>query len=285
MDFARHPNWPNRDLSRFVLSRPHKWHVQEAGTGRRVLLLHGAGASTHSWARVLPLLASDHHVVAIDLPGHGFTRLGARWRSGLPHMAEDMGRLLREIDFAPDLVVGHSAGAAVALRHALDEGENAPGVLGINPALGDFPGLAGWLFPLMAKLLALNPLTAFAFSRLSTDSGAARLIAGTGSAIDEEGLAQYRALIGDRAHVDGALQMMSQWSLTRLLQDLPRLQAPVRFIAAALDRTVPPETAEEAARALPRAEVERWEGLGHLAHEEDPARAAEAVRAFAARLP
>ena len=50
-----------------------RWHVQMMGTGPQVLLLHGAGAATHSWRDVAPLLARDFTVIAPDLPGHGFT--------------------------------------------------------------------------------------------------------------------------------------------------------------------------------------------------------------------
>ena len=82
--------WPNRGWSRFAEVRPHRWHIQEAGAGSgpRLLFLHGAGASTHSWRDVLPRLVPGHHVMALDLPGQGFTRLGNRMRCGLGAMAE-----------------------------------------------------------------------------------------------------------------------------------------------------------------------------------------------------
>lgn len=284
MDWARQgAGWPNREASRFVESRPHRWHVQAAGPADapRVLLLHGAGGATHSWRGVLPDLARDHRVMAPDLPGHGFTRLGARWRSGLPAMAEDAAALMAAEDFAPDVIVGHSAGAAVALRLALDMARKPRLVIGFNAALGNFPGLAGWLFPIMAKMLAANPLTALVASRLSTEASVARLIEGTGSRIDAEGLALYGRLISDRAHVDGALRMMAQWSLDRLNADLPRLEVPALLIAAEKDLAVPPETSEQAAGRMQAGKAERWPGLGHLAHEEAPARAAEAIRAAA----
>ncbi len=285
MEWEKHSaTWPNAALSRIVTARPHRWHVQRGGTGVRVLLLHGAGGATHSWRDVIPDLARDHEVMAVDLPGHGFTRLGTRQRSGLAHMAEDLGTLLTAESFVPDVIVGHSAGAAVALQLALTPGETPPkGVIGFNAALGKFPGFAGWLFPMMAKLLALNPLTAMAFSKLSSGGSAQRLIEGTGSRIDARGHQIYRTLISDRSHVDGALTMMAQWSLDRLLADLPTLQIPVHLIAAANDKTVPPQTSLDAAQVIPDATTEIWPDLGHLAHEEDPSKAADAVRAFALR--
>ena len=86
-------DWPHRDLSRHIACKPHLWHMQEMGAGPLVLLLHGAGGATHSWRHLMPLLAADYRVVAIDLPGQGFTRLGARGRCGLDPMATDIARL------------------------------------------------------------------------------------------------------------------------------------------------------------------------------------------------
>ena len=66
-------DWPNREASRFVEAGGLRWHVQQMGRGPVLLLLHGTGASTHSWRALLPLLAKSFTVVAPDLPGHGFT--------------------------------------------------------------------------------------------------------------------------------------------------------------------------------------------------------------------
>ncbi len=67
-------DWPGRSVSRIVQSKPHRWHVQVTGKGPDVLLLHGAGASSHSWASLIGHLDTSHRVIALDLPGHGWTR-------------------------------------------------------------------------------------------------------------------------------------------------------------------------------------------------------------------
>lgn len=285
MNWDQHKaDWPNAEFSRIVTCRPHRWHVQRGGTGTRLLLLHGAGGSTHSWRDVLPDLMKDHEVMAVDLPGHGFTQLGSRHRSGLDHMAADLTALLHQEEFWPEVAIGHSAGAAVALRIALDDAPKPKGVLTFNAALGNFPGLAGWLFPIMAKLLAINPLTAIAFSKMSSGASAKRVIDSTGSTIDDRGLALYKSLISARSHVDGALNMMAQWSLDGLLAELPRLDVPTHLIAAANDKTVPAATSGEVAQLMPSATSEIWSDLGHLAHEEAPQKAADTIRAFIDRL-
>lgn len=273
--------WPNAKLSRFVDVRPHRWHLQEAGTGPTVLLLHGAGAGAMSFRDLLPLLAREFRVIAPDLPGHALTRMGARQRQGLDPMAEDLARLLADQDVAPDVVVGHSAGAAIALRLAQLLAPPPKGVVGINAALGEFKGVAGWLFPALAKLLALNPLTAHAFARLSSSETSVRmLLRGTGSDPDAATVALYRRLVSDPAHVDGALAMMAQWRLTGLRAGLGGLDLPVLFLVGDRDRAVPPATSEDVARLMPDARVAHLPGLGHLAHEEAPGEVAARIADF-----
>ena len=70
-------DWPLRQYSRFVQTARLRWHVQYAShadaQAPTVLLLHGTGASTHSWRDVFPLLAAQCSVLALDFPGHAFT--------------------------------------------------------------------------------------------------------------------------------------------------------------------------------------------------------------------
>lgn len=273
--------WPHARLSRFVDSRPHRWHVQEDGTGPPILLLHGAGGAAMSFRDMLPLLARHHRTVAPDLPGHGMTRTGTRQRQGLDPMAEDLAALLRHEGIRPRFIVGHSAGAALALRLAEILDPPPAGVVGLNVALGHFRGLAGWLFPALAKVLALNPLTAPAFSRLSSSEASVRaLLRSTGSNPDAECVALYRRLVSDPAHVDGTLAMMAQWQLGPLLDRLPELAVPVLLIVGENDRAVPPAVSDAAAARLPRARVVHLAGLGHLAHEEAPEAVVRLIEAF-----
>lgn len=264
------------DLSRLILQRPHRWHVQEGGQGPTLLLIHGAGGATQSWRGLMPLLLRTHHVVAVDLPGQGFTQLGAQQRCGLDAMAEDLLALATAQNWEPVAIIGHSAGAAVALR--LSE-LGLPGqVIGINAALGTFKGVAGWLFPAMAKLLALTPFSASLFAGTMTDAKVRSLIGGTGSAIDDAGIALYLRLASDRAHVDATLRMMAQWQLDGLLARLPQFAQRVTLIVGEKDAAVPPQTSRDVALILPDARVVSLPGLGHLAHEEAPQAVAAAIR-------
>lgn len=275
-------NWPHREFSRHIACRPHLWHVQIMGDGPLVLLLHGAGGATHSWRHLMPLLAASYKVVAIDLPGQGYTRMGARGRCGVDAIAADTVALCNDQGWEPAAIIGHSAGAAIALRMA--EIRTPKAVIGINAALGSFDGTAGWLFPMMAKLLSITPMLPQIFSKMSGTPGRVKtLLASTGSNIGPEGEAQYLTLVRQSGHVDGTLAMMAQWQLDGLLARLPAQSTPCLLITSSQDKAVPPEVSTKAAAQMPNAVCTDIPGLGHLVHEEAAGKVANQILPFLAQ--
>ena len=274
-------HWPHRDTSRFVEAGGLRWHVQLLGPpdAPAVLLLHGTGASTHSWRGLMPRLAGDHRLSTVDLPGHAFSTMPAREGMSLPGMAACVAALLDALAIRPEVVVGHSAGAAVAARLVLDARIAPRVIVGINAAMLPLAGPAGRIFSPLARLLARNPLVphAFAFGA-ARRSVVERLVRGTGSSIEAEGVALYQRLVGSPAHAAAALAMMANWDLDALRDALPRLAVPLALIVGTGDLAVPPAHARELQAIVPRADVQRLDGLGHLAHEEDPARVEAALR-------
>lgn len=241
------------------------------GAGPALLLLHGSGASSHSWRDLAPLLATHFTLIAPDLPGQGFTQAPPASGYSLPAMAQSIAALLRELRVTPQIVVGHSAGCAIAIRMSLDGLAAPKAIIGLNAALLPFTAATGPVYSALAKFLALNPLVPWAFSRYAGGQGGVeRLLQETGSRIDARGTALYRRLAGNSAHVAATLRMMANWNLAELQRDLPRLQTPLHLLVGSKDRTISPEQAFEVRRLLPQTSIEQIAGLGHLAHEEKP---------------
>jgi len=277
--------WPHRQASRFVEAAGLTWHVQQAGQGPHLLLVHGTGAATHSWRRLLPHLVASFTVTAPDLPGHGFTDPLPPGRATLPGMAAALAALVRTLDAAPALAIGHSAGAAIVARLSLDERIAPRAIVAINGALLPFGGLAGQLFSPLAKLLVLNPFLPRLFAwGASGGTAVERLIRDTGSTIDAEGLAFYQRLLERPSHVAGALHMMANWDLDALARDLPRLATPLVLVVGSADRAISPEQSRRVRTLLPSAVIETIRGAGHLVHEERPDEVAEIVARVAERL-
>ena len=267
--------------SRFVACKPHRWHVQEAGQGPLLLLLHGAGGGAQSWRHLFPLLIQSNRVICIDLPGQGFTKMGLHRRCGLDEMADDVLALCHDQSWIPDMIIGHSAGAAISLRMAEMMQPNAPRIVGINAALGNFDGLAGVVFPIIAKTLAMVPFVADIFKASATrPKSVERLIEGMGSHLPTKDLRWYRALVGSRDHVNGTLQMMAQWTLDGLLERLPENTANAILIAATGDKAVPHKISKTCAEKMPNGNYHEIFGLGHLLHEEDAPMIANLIQSF-----
>jgi magnesium chelatase accessory protein len=247
-----------------------------ACTGQDIVLLHGTGASAHSWRDIAPALArrlpSGARVIVPDLPGHAFTGRPPDAGLSLPGMARLLCALLAVLQARPRVLIGHSAGAAIAARMALDELPAVKTLISLNGAWLPPAGQGRWFYAPLARLFALNPWVPHVFSFHARQRGPLeRLLASTGSHLDARGVEFYARLVGDRRHVAAVLAMMTAWDLRPLLQDLPRLAPALHLVMAEGDRTVPPRTSEEAARRQARAVLHRLPGLGHLAHEEAPA--------------
>ena len=269
---AYQPTWPHASHSRFVQTPGQRWHVQISGQGPTLLLLHGTGASSHSWRDLLPELSELFTVVCPDLPGHAFSASQGSARLSLDSVVSCLGDLLDTLGKWPVVIVGHSAGAAIAAQLLLDNaGRATPYLIGLNPAWLPLPGLANWLFPPAAKLMALNPWSAHWFSKQAKKPGMVqRLIEGTGSKLDPCGISHYQCLLQAPAHVNGVLGMMASWRLEILATRLAQLRGPVLIQLGTNDLAIPRLLAQQAAVLMPHADLVSLPGLGHLAHEEAP---------------
>jgi magnesium chelatase accessory protein len=197
----------------------------------------------------------------------------------LTGMASHVAHLLKSLSIAPTIVVGHSAGAAVAARMILDQAISPKALISLNGALLGFSGLAGQFFSPIARVLASMPLVARFFAWQSADTATVeRLIASTGSKLDARGLELYAQCVRNEGHVDAALAMMAHWDLQQLQSELHKINIPVWMVAAQNDLTVPAEQAAQVAKELQFSELVIWPKLGHLAHEENPVLCAQLIQ-------
>ncbi len=279
LDFDRHAHdWPNRAASRLVETPGIRWHVQLMGEGPPLLLLHGTGASTHSWAGLIPILAERYTVIAPDLPGQGFTTMSGRKDVSMRGMATSIRSLLDALGLEPQIAVGHSAGAAILARMSLDQQLAPRSIVALNGAFVPFGGIVTRMFSPLAKLLTLNPLVPKLFAWSASDlTSVERLLKSTGSTIPQESLVLYQRLFASPPHVSSTLAMMASWDLDSLLRDLPRLKPPLLLVIGEKDLTISPDDAHLISRLVPSSSTIRLPGVGHLAHEEAPARIADVI--------
>lgn len=282
LDWSREGRrWPHGEHSRFVEAGGLRWHVQTWGEGPAVVLLHGSGGSSHSWAALAPRLAgAGLGLVVPDLPGHAFTGRPADRGMTLEGFTRGVEALLAALDRPIRAVVGHSAGAAVALEVArgLDP---APPVVGICPALVQGRDASS---SVVARFLGPGFRSGFA-ARLAAGlvrhtRGLHAVLSSTGSRVPAPSERLYRLLAGTPEHVNATLTLFTLWDAGGVEAGLDSVEGPVLLLAGADDGWIPVADVEKAAARIPGARLTVLDGLGHLAHEEAPDLVTREVLAF-----
>ena len=267
--------------ARTVRRSPHEWNVLEGGhTGApMILFLHGAGANSESFAAAMELLCTEFQVIAPDLPGHGRTRMGAGNRSSLESMSVDITALVEAEYGTPCLVVGHSAGGAIAVR--LSDSLSPRGQVLINPALTPFSGAAGWAFPLLAKGLLATPFAADVITGLvGRPQRISALLEATGSEISQEIFERYLSLARNTQHIRGTLKMMAAWDVRGIADSVAHIRQNTLCILGERDGTVPAPEARKTLASIPEENLKILSG-GHLLHEERCGDVARLIQNFA----
>lgn len=278
LDFDRDGlDWPNREASRFVDAAGIRFHVQVMGQGTPILLLHGTGASTHSWRDIMPRLADRFTVIAPDLPGHGFTRFASARDLSRSGMAQAISSLLSVLDVVPNRAVGHSAGAAILLDMVARKLSAIPDLISLNGAFFPVSGLGGHFFSPLAKLITGLGFVPRLVTAMADKRAVERLLRDTGSNVNARGIALYQRLFSSESHIAGTLRMMAEWTLTDTEDQLRQLQSRLHLVKSLGDRTVPPSMADRVAALVPYPHLITIPRLGHLAHEENPEMAARII--------
>lgn len=112
---------------------PSSTVVGSMGRGPVVMLVHGLGSTSNHWLPVARDLARDHHVVLVELPGHGLAPITTPF--ALEQATLALGRAIAEQGTEPITLVGHSVGGMVAVSEALRSPRHIRGLVLVETAL------------------------------------------------------------------------------------------------------------------------------------------------------
>ena len=98
-------------MQHFVADDGETIHLEIAGTGPPLVMLHGWTASHQEWSPVVAALGAKHRVFRWDARGHGGHRLATATRPTVARMAQDLANLLAHYALTDVVLVGHSMGA------------------------------------------------------------------------------------------------------------------------------------------------------------------------------
>ena len=272
-------DWPNRQISRSVQVGGLHWHVQISGKGPLILLLHGTGSSTHSWADLTPLLNPEAQILNVDLPGHAFTQGAAVEDLKLEEIASNLIGLIAELKLPwPTMVVGHSAGAPLALAFAVQAKVKPQIIIGFNPSLIPPPASYTQFFGPMLGPVTKSATLASILAKLAPMSGMTdRLLDSTNTNLPETNRNYYRRLFTSPDHVRGAMNFMASANIDQVLNASAKLPTKLIWVIGESDQWVPEIGLQKIIRQyFPNSSVIHWQG-GHIMHEVETTKSADLI--------
>jgi pimeloyl-ACP methyl ester carboxylesterase len=247
------------------------------GDGPPLALLHGTNGSRAVWAPVAAALAAARTVLVPDLPGHGASpatsSTPAAW-------AREVVALLDALGFGDAVVAGHSAGGWTALEVA--KLGRATGVLALAPAglwrrrspwRTDLGLLVNWHLGQRLGTAVERPLRRRGGRRLALAQVSAR----PADVPVQHAVAAARASLAARGFPEHFRQTRRQRFVGGAGIDVP-----VLVVWGASDHVAPARTSRYADELPARAEVETWDGCGHMVMWDAPARLVAAALALPA---
>lgn len=275
------PRWAKAP-SKFIEVDGMNVHYRDEGEGPVVVLLHGTGASLHTWDDwTRSLLLEGYRVVRMDLPAFGLTG---------PHPADDY-RIAAYVDFVarfadqlglpPFVLGGNSLGGLIAWSFALDHPARVRALLLVDPAgyppQGPLP---------LAFRIGRYPLLAWLGAQLDPRFLVAKTLRqsyGDPTKVSDALLDRYRDMAlrsGNRR----AFAARTKAPFVDRTGELSNLRVPTLVQWGQLDHVIPVERAYRFSRDIAGAELRIYQRLGHVPMEENPTQTIADVKAFLAKL-
>jgi pimeloyl-ACP methyl ester carboxylesterase len=261
-------------------------HVEETGRGRPLILIHGLGGSGYSWRRLVPGLARNNRVFAIDLKGFGRSEKPFDGYYSPSDQARLIAAFMRRRGLFNVTVVGHSFGGAVALALALDlnrSGEARPQrlVLMNSPAYPQaIPFKQSFLILPVIPYIALTAIPPIFTARAGLQSS----FLGTSHVRDED-IGIYADPLheaGGRHALITTTRRIAEIAASGHIENYAQLRMPTLLIWCRTDPVVPIETGHRLAKEMPNARLAIIERCDHTPAEEAPGETLALLRRFLA---
>lgn len=263
-----------------------KLAVHEQGQGKPIVLIHGLGASSYTWHKIMPELAKTNRVIAIDLKGFG--------QSDKPldgaYSIFDQARLIEDYIARRKLrgvtLIGHSFGGGVALAVALnhhDAGKRQIESLVLIDSIAYRQPL-----PFFFRVLRTPLLGEIGMSLIPPEVQMERALAiayHEDGKVTPETISNYASALhseGGRHALLNTINNLDPDQADEFSRRYPGLKMPALLLWCEHDKIVPLKFGKRLAADLPDARIEVIEECGHIPHEEKPEETLRAIRTFTA---
>lgn len=265
-------------------SKPVELYYDEQGKGSPILLIHGFGSSTFTWKYVIPGLAKNHRVIAVDLKGFGRSDKPYDERYSAMDQAELLAQLIERENLHNVTLVGHSFGGGVALALALQADTRLKGRISKLILLDTiaYPQRV----PVFFKLLGVPGLSQLGVRMVPANfqaETALKLAYYDNAKITPEAVNAYAAPLrtaeGKNAIIYSARQIVPP-DLDAISQRYGSIQLPTLIMWCDHDKIVPMDIGLKLRRSIPHSSFQLVKSCGHMPQEEQPGQTLQFMQKF-----
>ncbi|MCK6430670.1 MAG: alpha/beta hydrolase [Burkholderiaceae bacterium] len=244
-----------------------------------IVLLHGTAASLHTWDGWAAALAPTRRVITVDLPGFGLTGPEPRGDYRIERYVRFLVGLLDALGVKRCVLGGNSLGGEIAWNTALAAPERVERLILVD-AVG-YP-LDFFDLPLgfqIALIPGLNRLTEISLPRPLV-AASVRDVYGDAARVTADAVDRYYELALRAGNRRALTQRLRQADNADRSERIRAVAQPTLILWGGRDRLIPPAHGERFARDIRASRHVRFDGLGHVPQEEDPARTVAEVKRF-----
>jgi pimeloyl-ACP methyl ester carboxylesterase len=263
--------------SRFVDVDGMSVHYRDEGSGPPIVLLHGTGASLHTWDAWTAALSGAHRVVRFDLPGFGLTGPNPSGDYRIDAYVDFVDHVTTRLGVDHFALAGNSLGGEIAWRFAVRH-PGAVSALVLVDAAGHPRATSRPLVFRLGSMPVVSSLMAHLDPRMLVES-TLKTTYGDPARVTPELVERYYELSlrpGNRA----AFGQRTSIPFEDRTADLHDLNMPTLVIWGAKDRLIPVADAQRFAADIHGATVHVFDELGHVPMEEGGAETVAVARAF-----
>ena len=241
-----------------------------------LVLIHGTGASLHTWEGWATELSKTRRVITFDLPGFGLTGPNADGDYRDARYVAFTRGLLSRLGVGRAIIVGNSLGGGVAWELALAEPSRVAGLVLIDATGYNFvPEVLPLGFRIARTPLLREPMR-WVLPRRAIEQSVAEVY-GDPSRVSAALVDRYYELSLREGNRVALMQRMDQM-VPGPVERLPEIKVPTLILWGGQDRLVVPRWGHAFHQAIQGSRLVVFPSLGHVPHEEDPAATLAALR-------
>jgi len=248
-----------------------------------VLLIHGTGASLHTWEGWVKLLKTRRRIITFDLPGFGLTGPFAGQYTPDDYHGDTYARfvldLMDRLKLPSAVVGGNSLGGEVAWRVAVMAPQRVSGLILVDAVGPAFTPLSMPIGFMIARVPVIGRISEFALPRAVIEQSL-QDVYGHPEKVTAELVDRYFELALRTGNRRALGLRMKQMLPGEDAEKIASIRQPTLILWGGRDHLIPPVVARQFQQSITVSKLVMFSDLGHVPQEEDPARTVEPVKAF-----